>query len=152
MPSQRAELAEAVGAGAEVGAQDGDDPPVGDRRALRRTCLEHPSVGVLGHRAHEVRLADAGVAGDEQHRSLTELGLVQGLRKLRALDLPPDERAARGHGHESTSVLPRGGQDQLATGAGSGRTITVSATGMISSAGRPDASACARIASGLSPS
>ena len=39
---------------------------------------------------------------------------------------------------------------QPPTGDGSGRTITVSATGMISSAGRSAASACARIASGLS--
>ncbi len=41
---------------------------------------------------------------------------------------------------------------QPATGAGSGRTTTVSATGVISSAGIPLRSACARIVSGLSAS
>ena len=43
-------------------------------------------------------------------------------------------------------------EDQVAAGCGSGRTNTVSATGMISSAGRSARSACSRIASGLDAS
>ena len=43
----------------------------------------------------------------------------------------------------------RGSWDQTGVGAGSGRTITVSATAMISSTGRSAAFAWARIASGL---
>lgn len=50
---------------------------------------------------------------------------------------------------EGRSRGPRHVDDQAATGWGSGRTTTVSATAMISSTGRSASEACLRIASGL---
>ena len=47
------------------------------------------------------------------------------------------------------SRAPHSGLDYVAAGCGSSRTMTVSATGMISSTGRSAVSACLRIASGL---
>ena len=61
---------------------------------------------------------------------------------------------ARGRALSATAppgavALPPGRAGQAVAGSGSGRTTTVSATGMISSAGRSASSACRRIASGL---
>jgi hypothetical protein len=67
------------------------------------------------------------------------------LREARTFGLPADERASRVHVRSL-------GPGQPATGAGSGRTITVSAIGTISSTGRSAAWAWRLIASGLSAS
>ena len=60
------------------------------------------------------------------------------------------QRLERAPGAEGAAVAVVGpGRLQEAAGTGSGRTITVSAMGMISSTGRSAAPACLRIASGL---
>ena len=58
---------------------------------------------------------------------------------------------ARSRGARPSGRAPRGAARQLPTGAGSGRTMTVSAISMTSSAGRSARRACSRIASGLLP-
>jgi hypothetical protein len=61
----------------------------------------------------------------------------------------PGQRKGRPHG---AALRCSAALHETAAGAGSGRTTTVSTTGMTSSAGIGTVAACARTASGLSPS
>ena len=103
----------------------------------------------------EVGLSHPGIARDQHERATPEARLLERLLEPASLIRSPDKDAASGHAPKvRTAGGPedrRRGTGQVVTVSGSGRTTTVSATGTISSAGIPERSACALIASGLSP-
>ena len=136
--AQRAEAVEPAGPQPQVVAQDGDDRAVGRRRTAAGGAAEDERRGGGGRLLREPRLADPGFAREEQQAAGARACAVGRLGQPRALGVAPEERARQ--------------LGQPATGAGSGRTTTVSAIGTTSSAGIAEARAWARIASGLSPS
>ena len=119
------------------------------RERLRYTLSEAGTIRVAIRRGkRRIRSFEApAVAGPNR----TRLGRLRPGR-YRATLLATDAAGNRSEPRRTTFwVGRRGGARQVPTGAGSGRTMTVSATSMTSSAGRSARRACSRTASGLLP-
>ena len=133
--SQRAALVQALGVDAQQGAQSGHHRAVRRRRALACPPPQHGCPRFPGDVVDEAGLSHPGIARHQHERAASEARLLQRLLEPASLVATPDEDAAGGHAPKLRTGA------QAATRSGSGRTITVSATGTISSAGMPDASA-----------
>ena len=142
VPAQRPEAVEPVRAGAQESAQDGHQRAVGSDGGAAPRAAQHEHVRPRRELLGEPGLADAGLAAQEQQRAVAVAGPHERVGQQRALGLTTEERAASVHGEEAYAP----------TGAGSGRTTTVSAIAKISSAGMSERRACSRMASGLSAS
>src|SRR6185436_2495277 len=115
---------------------------VGDERAVD-VVDAHPALA---------RLVDARDAGGVGEQRVAGVAVVEagrrgaGRREVRRRGLR--RRRESGDGEQAGGD---GAADHAVAATGSGRTTTVSSTGTISSAAMPEAMACSRIASGLSP-
>ena len=143
--SQRAALVQALSVDPQQGAQSGHDRSVWRCGALARPPPQHGCPRFAGDVVDEAGLPDSGVACHQHDRAASQARLPQRLLEPASLVATPDENAAGSH---ARSLGPPAAQEdrrrrrgQTATGAGSGRTMTVSAIGTISSAGMPAASA-----------
>ncbi len=99
--AQRPEPVEAVRAGAQVGAQHGDQRTVGSDGAAAGRAAEDEDVRGGRHLPGEPRLADAGLTGEEQQGAVAFAGAGERVRQQRALGLTTEERAASVHGEEA---------------------------------------------------
>ena len=160
MFGKRPAIAEGIGVGAQVRAQGGDHGPVGRGRVVARGAAQHRNIGRAGQVIEQAGLADPGLTGYEHESAVPAERQPQLRPQAVALHVAPDQMAASDHEHESMPVSV-GGRGSAADGdaplspqtaTGSSRTITVSATLVISSADMPVFPAWRRIASGLTPS
>ena len=134
------------GVHAQVRAQRGHHGAIRSGGAVARRPAQHESRGGLGHLRGEAGLPDPGLAAEQHDRARSPPRAIDGLRQPHAFGLTTDERAPHVHaGSLGSSIQP-------ATGAGSGRTMTVSAIGTISSTGSTASRACSWMASGLTAS
>ncbi|CAA9516726.1 MAG: hypothetical protein AVDCRST_MAG13-3119 [uncultured Solirubrobacteraceae bacterium] len=95
-------------------AQDAGERPGGRRRVLVAAVAHDERVAAVRHRGDRRRLADPGLAGDEDHAAASARGLVAAERKGPLLLTAADERGLRPDGQvrSDTSTL------RLRTGPG----------------------------------
>ncbi len=138
-----------VGIGAQVGPEG-----LGERRVRRaaggvRPAPQHGQARPRRKVVGEAGLADPGLAGQEHHAPGAGPRALQGLLEPPLLGVAADQGGTGAHDGETNALGPPtaagatvGGRGRQAVAAtGSGRRMTVSRTGMISSHGRPEASA-----------
>jgi hypothetical protein len=94
---QRAVAGQAVGVAAKIRAQSGDDRRVWRGAGACGMAAQHLGVGSLGQRLRKPRLADSGLAGQQDERPAAEARTIERGFELGELSLPADERASVGH-------------------------------------------------------
>src|SRR3954462_15305566 len=96
---QRAEPVERAWVGAQPRAERRDERAVGRGAGLRGRARQDQRVGLpLGERGDQARLADAGVAADEQDAAVAAARAVERLAEPRELCVAANESSTLWHG------------------------------------------------------
>ena len=135
-----------AGVGAQVGAERLGERGVGRPAGGVRPPPQDGQAGLRRQVVGEPGLAHPGLPGEQHHAARAGARALQGLLEPPLLGVAADQGGTGAHGGEpsppAAADATTGGQGaQAVVATGSGRRMTVSRTGMISSHGRPESSA-----------